>query len=297
MELIYKSPRAFTSAVKARIKSQTGNDSNLFNAKWREFVFERLLSRIFSEDPSSFALKGGTGLLARIVDARTTKDIDMSSTLSDLGEVVSELTRLAAKDLSDFFTFRPIGENQMGHLDAQPNKSGIEIRFQALIGAETLVIKLEVVLEMAQQFQAIRQAPLGRMEMAGLQCFDFQLIPITRQIAEKVCATIEEHNGMPSSRVKDLLDLVAIARTQHFNKAELQSHIESEAKLRGLDLETIFVVPNSWEVTYPNHIDHGINTEGYKSLEKALNLVNEMLDMSDKIKPEANWNSKNLAWD
>ena len=44
-------------------------------------------------------------MLARTIDARATRDIDLLSTGDDLGEVVEELKRLAAVDLGDFVTF------------------------------------------------------------------------------------------------------------------------------------------------------------------------------------------------
>ncbi|MFT2675501.1 hypothetical protein, partial [Escherichia coli] len=42
----------------------------------------------------------------------------------------------------------------------------------------------------------------------------YRLFPISNQVAEKVTATMSTYNGRPSSRAKDLLDIVTIARTQ-----------------------------------------------------------------------------------
>jgi len=298
MGITYQTPKAFESAVKAKIKRQFGSDSTRYNAKWREFVFERLLSRIFSEDPSRFALKGGTRLLAQIIDARATKDIDLNSGSTDRKEIVSELARLARKDLNDFFSFTHLSDEPMLGIDTQPERSGVRVFFQAMLGTKVVMrIKLEMVSRRAFADQVIKQAPVNKLAIEGLRSFDYVLIPITQQIAEKVCATIETHNGTPSSRDKDLIDLVAIAQSLSFNKGKLRSALEAEAAFRDLEVGQALTAPPGWAKTYPQNVDHVTLTEDYRSLEAALTLVNKMLDLADSTKPDAHWNPTMLIWE
>lgn len=51
-------------------------------------------------------LKGELSVLARTVDARATRDIDLLAQETELGAAVEELRRLASVDLGDFMAFR-----------------------------------------------------------------------------------------------------------------------------------------------------------------------------------------------
>ena len=61
---------------------------------------------MFSEKDRKFVLKGGLSVLARTVDARATRDIDLLAQETELGAAVEELRRLASVDLGDFMAFR-----------------------------------------------------------------------------------------------------------------------------------------------------------------------------------------------
>jgi hypothetical protein len=62
-------------------------------------------------------------------------------------------------------------------------------------------------------------------------------------VADKVCAIFERHNGNPSTRFKDLIDLVAISRRATMN-ADLQKRaLVTEAARRNLELPAAFEFP------------------------------------------------------
>ena len=98
----YRTPAALEMAVKAAAKASP-LDTNLAISG---FNFYRLLCRVFSEKDRKFALKGGLSVLARTVDARATRDIDLLAQETELGAAVEELRRLASVDLGDFMAFR-----------------------------------------------------------------------------------------------------------------------------------------------------------------------------------------------
>lgn len=60
-------------AVKAAAKA-SGRD---VNKVIQAFYHDRFLCRVFSADNPSFILKGGQSMLARIPNARETRDIDL----------------------------------------------------------------------------------------------------------------------------------------------------------------------------------------------------------------------------
>ncbi|WP_417300665.1 nucleotidyl transferase AbiEii/AbiGii toxin family protein [Ellagibacter isourolithinifaciens] len=69
------------------------------------FYFHRLLCRVFSDPDSPFVLKGGQSVLARTVDARATRDIDLLARETSVEAAVADLRRLAGIGLDDFISF------------------------------------------------------------------------------------------------------------------------------------------------------------------------------------------------
>lgn len=59
----------------------------------------------FSEDDGSFVLKGGQSVLARTLDARVTRDIDLVAQEESLEEAIADLVQAASIDLEDFVSF------------------------------------------------------------------------------------------------------------------------------------------------------------------------------------------------
>ena len=90
----YRTPHALEMAVKAAAKASP-LDTNLAISS---FYFHRLLCRVFSEKDCKFVLKGGLSVLARTVDARATRDIDLLAHETEPGAAVEELKRLASVD-------------------------------------------------------------------------------------------------------------------------------------------------------------------------------------------------------
>ncbi len=81
----HKTPKALEQAVKAAaVKS--GRDTNRAIAG---FYHDRFLCRVFSESEPAFVLKGGQSMLAKIPDARETRDVDLLGRTPDLGEALS----------------------------------------------------------------------------------------------------------------------------------------------------------------------------------------------------------------
>lgn len=98
----YRTPAALEMAVKAAAKASPLGTNLAISG----FYFHRLLCRVFSEKDRKFVLKGGLSVLARTVDARATRDIDLLAQETELGAAVEELRRLASVDLGDFMAFR-----------------------------------------------------------------------------------------------------------------------------------------------------------------------------------------------
>lgn len=130
MTVAYKSPAALEMAIKAAAKA-SAQDTNRAIAR---FYHHRLLCRVFSEPDSPFVLKGGLGMLARTLDARHTKDIDLTTSKLDPDEAVSELNRLARKDMGDFVSFVPRGWRAIKEEDGY--RDGYTVSYDVYLGAK-----------------------------------------------------------------------------------------------------------------------------------------------------------------
>lgn len=103
--------RAVTDQAKTTAKA-TGVDNG---ALVRRFLFGRFLARFFHDPTAPWVLKGGTAMLARVHDARTTKDVDLLHQLGDLDAAVKALAAAAKIDLEDHCRFVVAGvESNVG---------------------------------------------------------------------------------------------------------------------------------------------------------------------------------------
>ncbi len=69
----YKTQEALEMAVKAAARRSAHHADRAMTG----FYFHRLLCRIFNDPNLGFVLKGGQSILARTVNVRATKDIDL----------------------------------------------------------------------------------------------------------------------------------------------------------------------------------------------------------------------------
>lgn len=86
----------------------------------RRFVYDRFLARVFADPHEPWVLKGGTAVLARVNDARHSKDVDLLRHLGDVDEALVALRQACALDLSDHFRFVPGSVQPSGGTAQQP---------------------------------------------------------------------------------------------------------------------------------------------------------------------------------
>lgn len=97
----YKTPAALEMAVRNAARQSPMDTNRAITG----FYFHRLLCRVFTGDDSRCVLKGGQSVLARTLDARVTRDIDLVSQEESLEEAIADLVQAASIDLDDFVSF------------------------------------------------------------------------------------------------------------------------------------------------------------------------------------------------
>ena len=101
----YESGNAFRRALEDRLKKKSIKSGTPLVRMRKMVAFDRLLARLFSNQPTVWILKGGFALQLRLGDkARTTKDIDMLLLIQH-EDAYSILRRAGAIDLGDWFQF------------------------------------------------------------------------------------------------------------------------------------------------------------------------------------------------
>lgn len=237
----YSSPRALEMAVKEAAR-RSPMDTNRAIAG---FYFHRLLCRVFSDLDSPFVLKGGLGVLARTTDARYTRDIDLTTSSLGIDAAVEELKILVSKDLGDFVTFGYVGCNPIKAEDEY--REGRTVAFEVFLGAKRIqTVSVDLVADEIDCGEPDRISPADRVELAGIESCDYLVYPADRAIADKACGIAERHGDRPSSRVKDLVDIVVYARNVTFGYEALSSVLETEISARKLALRRVFGVPPEW---------------------------------------------------
>lgn len=251
-------PQAFVRSLKDR----AANAAKIVGVPAAELVdryyHRRLLARVFEADPDSWVLKGGQALLVRWPQARYSVDVDLLRTSKDatVDSAVDALVAVASVDLDDHLTFSHYdtsGETTAG----RPTR---KVRFEVRFGLRRLtMVSVDVVVT--------DHAPLGELVDKRLEAPFIveaspwpiiRMWPLEDHIADKIAAMYERHRTalLPSTRFKDLIDLVVIAHnaTPNGKITHTALHAEARRRQRGgghVSLPATFEIPDpSWVSGY-----------------------------------------------
>jgi hypothetical protein len=261
-----------------------------------QFAYDRLLARVFSApDAGRWVLKGGVALLARLDVARHSKIVDLfwQSTM-DLDEAEQVLRAAAGRDVGDFFVF------EVGSAAPLVGDKGRRIAVVAGLGGRPFAV-FSVDLVAGQSMTAAPEAvpPLVAVDVPGLFRVDYRVYPLVDHIADKVTACLETHARSGgavsvSSRYKDLVDLVLIARTQRPAARDLRRALLSETGRRGIGLPAEFVTPGPlWPAGYEAKAAEVPRLGRFPA---ALALVKAMLDPVLAGTADGRWDPSTAAW-
>ncbi len=272
----YKTPQALRTALEARlleIANRTGTDLQRLR---RRVAFDRLLARMFIEKQGrpAWCLKGGYAIELRIETARTTKDIDLS--IAGQEPIAPELLHrfvddAVSRDLADGFVFQ-VGESILD-LDAAA-QGGSRFPVQARMAGRPFVgfhVDIGIGDDLIEPTDKIEGD--GWFDFAGLPRPEFRMISREQQFAEKLHAYTRPRTDRDNSRVKDLVDLLLLMRTQ-MEPHRLRENIERTFAHRATHPipPELPPPPESWRVRFAELAAQcGIDIE----IDSALRSVNE----------------------
>lgn len=238
-------------------------------------AYDRLLERLYLVD-DDWVVKGATALLARDIAVRATVDIDIYRERAR-DEAEAELRDAASRDIGDWFTF------QLGPGRIVNDGAGMRIPVTASVGTTVWApFHVDLVgsdLRMTGQPEDV--PPMARVLMPDVEQHGYRAYPLVDHVADKISATLERYGDreMPSTRYKDLVDLVAIVTEASVAAHRQAIALASEANRRGITLPAHFDVPDRelWERGYAAEAGRSL-LQAARTLDEALAVVRPFID-------------------
>jgi hypothetical protein len=240
--------------LEERLKRASLTDQIDPNRLRRQVSFDRLLARLFREEPAPWVLKGGYALELRFKAARSTVDIDLTvlrvAASAGGDQIVREMVQSAADiSLGDWFEFT-VGPASMD-LTAAPYGGArypvearmderIFARFHLDAGVGDVIMRpLETI---------VCRDWLG---FAGIESSRVLMIAREQQFAEKIHAYTLPRNAA-NSRVKDLVDLALLIGSGGLDKPRIMEALLLTFERRGThDLPASLVPPPAdWQIPF-----------------------------------------------
>lgn len=303
----YRSWQGVSQAIKTEASraAKAGESALTVTEQIVQANHDRFLSRVFADgDESEWLLKGGTAMLARVPRSRATKDLDLASTTAaDLDAAQEALVQAASRDLGDHVRFQLATAKETGRGENQPGVQTRRLVFtgqDASTGRRLFDVPIDVVVGPPPVGTVETTEPSNRILLGRpLPTHPYRLFPIADQIAEKVTATMSTYAGRPSSRVKDLVDMVTIARTQTVNLRELQMAIDAKRALSHLEPFSEFTAPAEWERTYRPLAAKTHAVGDITTLSEATGLVRLLVNPAladERVDEQLNWSPADSDW-
>lgn len=288
----YATPAAFRRVLTDRLKAAAKEGRWTLQQLQRQVAYDRLLGRLYLID-DGWIVKGATALLARDIGVRGSLDVDLYREVAR--EIADEeVRRAAATDLGDWFRFEIGGGIDIGN-------HSVRLPVNATIGATTWVeFHVDLVgsdLRMTGQPEDV--PPLARGVIPEVEQRGYRAYPLVDHVADKIAATYERHGEerRPSTRYRDLVDLVAIVTGASVEAAAQCVALRSEFERRGLVLPTSFDVPDRalWEPGYAAEARRSL-LDTAQTLDEALAVVRPLIDPLLNGSACGSWEPESRRW-
>ncbi len=290
-----KTPAEFDRELKKAARSAEGDTGE----RYRQALRDRFLCRIFSDPENRFILKGGSGLLARIPNARATRDTDFALRKRETPDkIVEALDALLSLNMDDFCRFELTRREES--VDENGYSRLLKLRYATYIGEEEkdpVLVDLSLDCELTLPPEQI--TPANRLDIPGVPVRDYLIYSIEDQLADKMCAIMEKQSGgFPSSRMKDLADVVAYALSQSPTSKNLADAIANECRRRSMIVPERFAAPEEWRVRYAAFAKKAGSPDKYQAFDEATRLASQFFDPALSGKSaNMRWNPKELYWE
>ncbi len=290
----YATAGAFRSALTARLGEIAKDGRWTLHDLQRQFAYDRLLERLYLVD-QGWIVKGATALLARELGVRATTDIDLLR-LVEPAQAEIEVRRAAALVLNDWFTF-DVGSAT----SVSDGVGGLRLPITAQIGATTWSrFHVDIVGSGVTMTGDVEIVPaLARVMIPDVGQPPYRVYPLVDHVADKLAAMYELHgpSKRPSTRFKDLVDLVAIVTQAPIAAADQRRAVESEFARRTLEVPDRLVVPDRelWDRGYQREAERSL-LDVAGDLDDALDIVGRYTNPVFSSTAQGVWRPDQLMW-
>ena len=141
--------------------------------------------------------------------------------------------------------------------------------------------------------------PLARGAIPEVSQHGYKAYPLIDHVADKVAATYERYGEtrMPSTRYRDLVDLISIVTGTSMPAEGQRAALVSEFQRRRLPLPEFFDVPDRrlWEAGYAAEARRSLLTTG-RTLDEALPIVRRFIDPLLSAAASGAWDRELQEW-
>lgn len=290
----YDSPVAFRRALTDKLRDLAEDSRWSLPQLQRQIAYDRLLERLYLMD-DGWIVKGAAALVARCLAVRETVDVDVHRSAT-LQQAETDLRAAANQDIGDWFRFE-IGRSR----PVSAGGAGFRLPVTVFIGAtEWCTFRVDLVgSEIRITGQPDQVPPIARIAIPDIEQHGYRAYPLVDHIADKVTATLQGYGAgrVPSTRYKDLVDLVAIVSHATVEAEAQRAALDSEADRRGITLPATFSVPDRelWEKGYAAEARRSL-LDNALTLDEALAVVAPFLDPILDGSAAGVWRSEEGCW-
>lgn len=245
------STAALRRSLESRFKNASRTTGQPSPQIRRRFFHQCYLARVFTLPGNDWVLKGGVGLAVRVANARHSIDIDLyrQGARDELDTSIAQLITAGGPSERDPFIFEVTSKSQI--IGAA---GGTTLSVKCLLGTlqlDTFPIDLTTRDHTIGQLEEITPEQLVQVPQV-MPPPPMLVYPLADQIADKLAAMYETHPSGPSSRYRDLVDLVLITLDhQSIDTHELHRALTTQQAQRNVTIPTPLTPPGEhWHEQY-----------------------------------------------
>ena len=293
----YKTAGAFRMALEQHLNERALRTTTPVDRLRKEVALQRLLARMMaSSHADGWVLKGAQVLLVRLDEhARATKDVDTTWRF-EAGALRSALDDATLIDLEDGFTFEIASGSRM---DAETEIGGWRFSVRSRVDGrffEQFVLDVNLAVDDPRPVDRLTLRPV--LNFAGFVSPTIAAVPVAFHLAEKLHAYVRIYSGSrPSSRVKDLYDMLVMARALPMPRSrDFRSAASLTFELRETPLPIELPdPPATWTAPWAAYVrDHGIE---WLNLDSAIAALRPFWSpITNPTEPELSWDPVAWSW-
>ena len=219
----YATPAAFRAAVEATLRDRAHRLGVPAYIIRRQAALERVIVRLTKVAPDRWAVKGGLALETRLGEhARVSVDLDADHAYG-VEAARADLQRAAIEDLGDHFGFAIAGSEELREAGV-----GLAVRYKlesSLAERPFEPLQVDVSISVPDPWDAQPAQRPGLLTAVGLDPIEVLLVPMERQVAEKLHAFTRTYKGGGTTRGRDLVDLMLVLQNERVDAVLLRDVI------------------------------------------------------------------------